>query len=117
MDCSDLVFGNLGLAPDTIIVENEPKSGKLGIIDFECAGYVPRTWIRTKLRVFIWTQLNYTRDDPLRWAREVQQELGANGFDEVAMAFWDWMGYIRTEDGKSLFNPSNPFDVFNIADC
>ncbi|PTU17048.1 hypothetical protein P175DRAFT_0536249 [Aspergillus ochraceoroseus IBT 24754] len=35
------------LAPGNIIVEDVPRTGSLGLIDWEIAGYFPRGWIRT----------------------------------------------------------------------
>jgi hypothetical protein len=39
MDCLNLIFNYADLGPMNIIVENKPNSGKLGVIDFEIAGY------------------------------------------------------------------------------
>ncbi|KKK22180.1 hypothetical protein ARAM_007478, partial [Aspergillus rambellii] len=47
MDCSDLVFYHADLGPGNIIVEDVPRTGSLGLIDWEIAGYFPRGWIRT----------------------------------------------------------------------
>ena len=42
MDCSSFVFYHADLGPTNIIVEDQPNSGKIGIIDFEISGYFPR---------------------------------------------------------------------------
>ncbi|GAW26233.1 putative protein kinase-like domain [Rosellinia necatrix] len=41
-DCSGVVFYHADLGPANVIVEDDPKSGKLEIIDFEISGYFPR---------------------------------------------------------------------------
>jgi hypothetical protein len=51
MDCSSFVFQHNVLAPDSIIVEDVPTKGIIGIIDWYCAGYLPRGWIATKFRL------------------------------------------------------------------
>jgi len=51
MDCLNFVFGHANLGPPNIIIEDEPNSGKVGIINFEVTGYFPRSWIRTKFRI------------------------------------------------------------------
>jgi predicted unusual protein kinase regulating ubiquinone biosynthesis (AarF/ABC1/UbiB family) len=48
IDCLNFVFNHADLRPTNIIVENKLNSGKVGIIDFEIAGYFPQSWIRTK---------------------------------------------------------------------
>jgi hypothetical protein len=94
MDCLNLVFNHADLGPTNIIVENKPNSGKLGIIDFEIAGYFPRCWIRTKFRISSGMDLSRSvTDDPFWWRREVQKALGANGFDDVRKAWEEWRGY------------------------
>ena len=92
MDCSNLVFNHCRLSPETIIVEDEPKSGKIGLINFEIAGYFPRSWIRTKCRVSADMYLPpEVADDEYWFAREVSKAIGANGFDDVAEAYWKWL--------------------------
>jgi predicted unusual protein kinase regulating ubiquinone biosynthesis (AarF/ABC1/UbiB family) len=51
IDCSSFVFYHADLRPTNMIVEDQPNSGKIGIIDFEISGYFPRDWIRTKFRL------------------------------------------------------------------
>ncbi|KAL5337698.1 hypothetical protein BJX70DRAFT_368558 [Aspergillus crustosus] len=50
MDCSEFVFYHADLGPGNIIVEDTPRTGEIGIIDWELAGFFPRGWIRTKFR-------------------------------------------------------------------
>ncbi|OBT47676.1 hypothetical protein VE00_02181 [Pseudogymnoascus sp. WSF 3629] len=91
MDCTDFVFNHADLGPTNIIVEDEPNSGKVGIIDFEIAGYFPRSWIRTKFRISSGMDLSPLADDnPHWWRSEVQRALGANGFDDVVKAWEEW---------------------------
>ena len=88
MDCSDLVFNHPDLGPTNIIVEEKPISGKIGLIDFEGAGFFPRGWIRTKFRVGTGLNLTTTSDERApEWRRLVQKALEAKGFEEHAQAF------------------------------
>ena len=43
MDCLNFVFNHADLGPTNIIVENKLNSRKVGIIDFEIAGYFPQS--------------------------------------------------------------------------
>jgi predicted unusual protein kinase regulating ubiquinone biosynthesis (AarF/ABC1/UbiB family) len=43
MDCLNFVFTHADLGPTNIIVEDELNLGKVEIIDFEIAGYFPRS--------------------------------------------------------------------------
>jgi len=53
MDCPNLIFIHADLGRTNIIVEDEPNSEKVRIIDFETAGHLPWSWIRTKFRVSV----------------------------------------------------------------
>jgi Choline/ethanolamine kinase len=93
IDCSDLIFIHADLGLTNIIVEDEPNSGKVRIIDFETAGYLPQGWIRSKFRVSAGMDLSTSVRDPdgPYWFRaEVQKGLGANGFGEVRNAWMEW---------------------------
>jgi len=98
IDCSRFVFFHADLGPTNIIVEEEPVSRKVGIIDFEIAGYFPKGWIRTKFRVSSGMDLSEsaTSEDPKWWRGEVQKALGANGFEEHADDFMVWRSKRRT---------------------
>jgi aminoglycoside phosphotransferase len=63
MDCSDLVFYHADMGLTNIVVENEPKTRAIGVIDLEIAGYLPRDWVRTKFRVSSGMNLSDS-DDP-----------------------------------------------------
>lgn len=94
MDCSAVVFCHADLGPTNIIVEDEPSSGTIGLIDFEIAGYLPRGWIRTKFRISSGMNLfASTSDDPTWWRAKVQRALGAHGFADYTMAWMKWRGY------------------------
>jgi aminoglycoside phosphotransferase len=89
MDCSDLAFYHADLGPTNIIVEDKPKSGAIGVIDFEIAGYLPRDWIRTKFRLS--SGMNLSESDDPTWLRaEVQKLLGREGFRDFSSAYMSW---------------------------
>lgn len=68
-----------------------PTNGKIGIIDFETAGYVPNEWIRAKFRVSIGLNLPGRDDDSKNeWRRRIQQRLGKDGFQDVADSWMVW---------------------------
>ncbi|KFX95689.1 hypothetical protein V490_03713 [Pseudogymnoascus sp. VKM F-3557] len=91
MDCSQFVFSHADIGPTNIIVEDTPNSGKVGIIDFEIAGYFPRSWIRTKFRISGGMDLSTSAsDEPHWWRAEVQRALGADGFEDVVEAWEEW---------------------------
>ncbi|KAF2757255.1 hypothetical protein EJ05DRAFT_60594 [Pseudovirgaria hyperparasitica] len=90
MDCSSFVFYHADLGPGNIIVENDPNSGTVGIVDWETAGYFPRGWIRTKFRICSGMDLSSSTDNPVRWRSEVQRSLGANGFEDYSSAWQLW---------------------------
>ncbi|KAF2240342.1 hypothetical protein BU26DRAFT_526084 [Trematosphaeria pertusa] len=92
MDCSKPVFYHADLGPGNIIVEDEPTTGDIGIIDFEIAGYLPRGWIRTKFRLSPGMNLSAS-EHPTWWRAEVQKALGAHGFEDHADAWMRWRGY------------------------
>jgi hypothetical protein len=91
MDCSSFVFYHADLGPTNIIVEDEPRSGKIGIIDFEISGYFPRGWIRTKFRLSSGMDLSAS-DHPTLWRAEIQKALGAKGFEDFTQAWMKWRG-------------------------
>lgn len=83
MDCSKFVFYHSDLGPGNIIVEEIPKTGSVGIIDWESAGYFPRGWIRTKFLLSRGMNLeDAATDDPQEWRAEVEDLLGEHGFEE-----------------------------------
>lgn len=100
MDCSTFVFYHCDLGPGNIIINPDDKS--LGIIDWECAGFVPRAWVRTKFRVCggmdlemtPGTDTNIPRHD---WRLQMQQRLGKDGFVDVATNWLQWHSYIKNQ--------------------
>ncbi|KAF2189929.1 hypothetical protein K469DRAFT_701210 [Zopfia rhizophila CBS 207.26] len=92
MDCSSFVFYHADLGPTNIIVEDDPKSGRVGIIDFEISGYFPRGWIRTKFRLSPGMDLSASATStPTWWRSEVQKALGANGFEDYSKSYMEWL--------------------------
>ncbi|OAG04876.1 uncharacterized protein CC84DRAFT_1196889 [Paraphaeosphaeria sporulosa] len=93
MDCSTFFFYHADLGPCNIIVEDEPERGTIGIIDFEIAGYFPRGWIRTKFRISSGMNLppSSKQEDPLWWRRQVQMELGVDGFEDFTEEWQAWL--------------------------
>lgn len=83
------VFYHADLGPTNIIVEDEPISGKVGIIDFECAGFFPKEWIRTKFRVCSGLDLIVSGDDgsATQWRWRMQKALEAAGFKDCLQAY------------------------------
>ncbi|KAJ5574008.1 uncharacterized protein N7459_008435 [Penicillium hispanicum] len=91
MDCSTFVFYHTDLGPGNIIVEHEPQSGNIGIIDWETAGFFPRGWIRTKFRVSSGLNLpSSATDEPRWWRSEIQKLLGVRGFDDFCEEWFSW---------------------------
>ncbi|KAJ5971630.1 uncharacterized protein N7479_001548 [Penicillium vulpinum] len=92
MDCSTFVFYHADLGPGNIIVEDVPKDGTIGIIDWEIAGYVPRGWIRTKFRLISGLDLpNPGAGEETHWWRsEVQKLLEKRGFEDHSADWASW---------------------------
>ena len=92
MDCSDLVFYHADLGPTNIIVEDNPNTGSVSIIDFEIAGYLPRIWVRTKFRLSSGMNLTSSAvDNRTVWRLAVQQLLEKEGFGDCAEAYMSWL--------------------------
>ena len=92
MDCSSFVFYHADLGPTNIIVEDEPRSGEVAVVDFEISGFFPRSWVRTKFRLspaMDFSPAAYS--DPTYWRSEVQKTLGEHGFEDYSRAYMDWM--------------------------
>ncbi|KAJ0166050.1 hypothetical protein CTA2_8944 [Colletotrichum tanaceti] len=89
MDCSSFSFYHCDMGPGNVI--RDRTNGSIGIIDWETAGYVPKEWIRTKFRVSMGLNLPGRDDDSKNdWRRRIQQQLGKEGFDDVAGAWMVW---------------------------
>ncbi|KAL3489540.1 hypothetical protein BJX62DRAFT_208946 [Aspergillus germanicus] len=72
MDCSEFVFYHADLGPGNIIVEDTPRTGGVGIIDWELAGFFPRGWVRN------W------------WRSEAQKLLCEHGFEDFSLQWKYW---------------------------
>ncbi|KFY19393.1 hypothetical protein V491_04463 [Pseudogymnoascus sp. VKM F-3775] len=102
MDCSEFVFVHADLGPGNVIVEeNEPSSGKVGFIDFEIAGFFPRSWIRTKFRISGGMDLSHlaAAENPHWWRAEVQRALGDIGFYDATEGWEEWQEGGRSPEG------------------
>lgn len=84
MDCSNFYFYYTNLGPGNIIVEDEPSTGQIGIIDYEIAGYLPIGWVRTKFRISSGLDIPGVEDfeEKTRWRSEVYAALGTLGFKD-----------------------------------
>ncbi|KZM26562.1 uncharacterized protein EKO05_0005361 [Ascochyta rabiei] len=103
MDCSDLVFYHADLGPTNIIVEDKPRTGGIGVIDFEIAGYLPRDWVRTKFRLSSGMNLSgFASEDPTWLRSEVQKLLGKDGFRDLSSAYMSWLERQSKTDRKSM---------------
>ncbi|KZF24034.1 hypothetical protein L228DRAFT_281148 [Xylona heveae TC161] len=91
MNCSEFVFYHADLGPTNIIVETKPQHGTIGIIDWENAGFFPKGWVRTKFRLCMGMDLSGDVEDPSEWRSMVQQSLGKIGFEDYAIAWFEWL--------------------------
>ena len=88
IDCSSFVFGHADLTPTNVLVDN----GAIGIIDWECGGYYPPGWLRTKAWVsygmlFDRKNIHY----PPEWKERLSKALGDAGFPEHIEAWLGWL--------------------------
>lgn len=89
MNCSSFHFYHCDMGPGNVIFNR--MNGKIGVIDWETAGYVPKEWIRTKFRVSMGLNLPGVDDDSKNdWRRRIQQQLGKEGFGDVADLWMVW---------------------------
>lgn len=93
MECSTLCFYHCDLVPGNILVSFETES--FGIIDWECAGFVPREWIKTKFCVSGSMDLDTSANDQGvayrgEWTSRMQASLTESGFHDVAKPFLEW---------------------------
>lgn len=88
MNCSECVFYHADLAPSNILVEGEPKTGKISLVDFELAGFFPKSWIRTKFRASWAFDLDEsTNSDPQLYRALMEKTLEAHGYDDLTEAW------------------------------
>ena len=94
MDCSTLCFYHCDLGPGNVLVDLETE--EVAVIDWECAGYVPEAWIRTKFRVCSGgMNLECTTDceEPQfsnEWRHGMDTSLAEHGFTDVAESWRRW---------------------------
>lgn len=88
MDCSDCVFYHADLAPTNILIEDEPQTGQISLIDFELAGFFPKSWIRTKFRASWAFDLDEsTNSDPTLYRMQMEKTLEAHGYQDLTEAW------------------------------
>jgi aminoglycoside/choline kinase family phosphotransferase len=99
MDCSSFVFFHADLGPSNIMVTDNPRSGRLGIIDFEISGLFPRGWVRTKFRISPGLDLSsaVTDTSPTYWRSEVQKALEKKGFEDYSEGYMEWLQRAPTD--------------------
>ena len=93
MNCSTLCFYHCDLGPGNILVDL--GTGEIAIIDWECAGYVPEVWIRTKFRVCSSMNLEPSTgcEEPHskeEWRHRMQMSLGECGFADATELWRKW---------------------------
>jgi aminoglycoside phosphotransferase (APT) family kinase protein len=74
------------MGPTNVLVDLNNEC-KVGIIDWEMTGFVPKAWIRTKFCVCGAMDFDFTAIDVKRskeWRQRVQLQLAQEGFSEVA---------------------------------
>ena len=94
MDCTRLCLYHCDLTPGNVLVDL--TTGTVGLIDWECAGFVPREWIRTKFCVCGAMDLETTtvdeeeKTDRKAWWSQMDASLEEAGFSTVATAWMEW---------------------------
>lgn len=88
MDVNELVFAHGDMGPTNIMVEEKPVTGKVGIIDFEDAGFYPKEWILTIACVSAGYVVE-AGDDIVAWKRLIIDTLRERGFKDVTDAWCD----------------------------
>jgi len=94
MDCSTLCFYHCDLGPGNVLVDLNTK--EISVIDWECAGYVPQAWIRTKFLVCSSMNLEPPTDSAEphsreEWRHSMQMSLGKHGFADASKSWQTWM--------------------------
>lgn len=71
LNCSQLMFYHCDLEPGNIMVDIEKV--QIGLIDWECAGWVPKGWVRTKFRISGGMDLDFKEEQDRRveWRKRV----------------------------------------------
>jgi hypothetical protein len=83
VDFSDCIFYHADLAPTNILVEDEPQTGRVSLIDFELAGFFPKDWIRTKFKASYAFDLDEsTNSHPEAFRKLMDKTLEAHGYED-----------------------------------
>ncbi|XEV06096.1 hypothetical protein FSHL1_011383 [Fusarium sambucinum] len=99
LDCSKLVFAHNHAMPIAFMIDE--TKGLLGISSWDSAGFVPRDWVRTAVRindidqsVVICHDNNWHPRDFIQWSFKMELALAEKGFLE----FWEGHGIWRMPD-------------------
>lgn len=95
MDCSALVFYHCDLSPGNVMVHmKEAGEPAVGIIDWECAGFVPKDWVRTKYLVCGSMDFELpegsTREARREWRDRMERCLEEEGFKDISESWRAW---------------------------
>lgn len=84
---SPLVFHHCDLGPFNIMVQIEAGEISIGVIDWECAGFVPQDWVRTKYVVsggMDFDLVGGSREARRDFRDRMQLGLGQHGYREAS---------------------------------
>lgn len=95
LDTSELMFYHCDLTPGNVLIDFDSKGRlEIGIIDWECAGFVPANWVRTKVIVGPAFDFEFSGDSTEQerrdWRERLQSGLKDEGFRDVSEKFWRW---------------------------
>lgn len=95
LDTSQLVFYHCDLTPGNVLIDFNPEGHlAIGIIDWECAGFVPADWVRTKVVVGPAFDFEFPEDSTEEqrrdWRERLQVGLKDEGFEDVSDSFLEW---------------------------
>jgi hypothetical protein len=99
MDCSAFLLYHCDMGPGNILVvfsdskdPEDPERISMSVIDFECVGFVPKDWIRTKFRISGGMDFDFDHgaEGRTEWRSSMQKHLEAKGFSEVAYEWMEW---------------------------
>jgi len=83
MDVSNLMFYHCDMGPPNVLYDD--NTGRLSVIDWECAGFVPKEWIRTKFRLSGGMDLEEAEGESrYDYRRRVAACLGDRGWGDVS---------------------------------
>lgn len=100
MDCDTLVFYHCDLGPSNIMVRMVAGDPVVGLIDWECAGFVPKDWVRTKYLVSGGMDFDLprgsSREARHEWRDRIEAYLGVEDFKEVSESWQAWFATGRS---------------------